>query len=187
MPLQRLSDLREPPVAGRFYLVPFVRFTYLGHLDRWPVIGPMHTDLRHFNFPEPHYHVDARFLTARQVARVKAFARFTTFDGLSEDKTLAGIVGGHPLAKRRREEVALPKHRPSLMRRKCRSAVALHVHGARNPVKALRADYTDPAMPITKADGRQLCPHRKVDLSSFPPDEHGIVTCPLHGLRVRCA
>jgi nitrite reductase/ring-hydroxylating ferredoxin subunit len=49
------------------------------------------------------------------------------------------------------------------------------------------ARYGKIAEPIRAKGGRLLCPHRKVDLSNFPPDENGIVVCPLHGLRVRCA
>lgn len=48
------------------------------------------------------------------------------------------------------------------------------------------ADYlpelTDQYRNKTLVEGR-YCPHRRADLTSIPPDENGIVTCPLHRLR----
>ena len=28
-----------------------------------------------------------------------------------------------------------------------------------------------------------MCPHRGIDLSGITPDDAGVITCPLHGLR----
>lgn len=28
-----------------------------------------------------------------------------------------------------------------------------------------------------------ICPHRGADLSHCPPDEHGVVECPMHGVK----
>ena len=37
---QRIDELREPPVVGRFYLVPTVRYPYFREkLEDWPVLG----------------------------------------------------------------------------------------------------------------------------------------------------
>lgn len=168
-----LSALRTPPVPGLFYLVPVVNFIYCGMKGDWPVLGPMHTDVEHFNFPSPHYHVDPRFLTANQVRRLEGYY----------GQTLAAVTGSIPLSRR---DATLPKGRPGLKRKRCRSAETPYVHGGRAPVIALRADFPDPAVPIRKPDGRLLCPHRKVDLSNLVPDDSGVVTCPLHGLRVDC-
>lgn len=173
----KLAELREPPIVGRFYLVPVVPYIYCGKEGDWPVLGPMHTDVEHFNFPYRHYHVDPRFLTERQVLQVTEYYR-------PFRHSLAAVVGGSPLNNRGRP---LPKGRPTLKRRRCRSAETQYVHGNELPVINLRATFSDPAEPIRKPDGRLLCPHRKVDLSSFERDEGGIVTCPLHGLRVKCA
>ena len=169
-----LSSLREPPVPGRFYMVPVVPYTYLKYKGEWPVLGAMHTDVAHFNFPHVHYHVDPRFLTKRQVEQV---------EGYYSVWSLAAVTQGQPLHRR---DEPLPKGRPILKRRKCRSIETPYAHDDKAPVLALRADYSDSALPIAKPDGRLLCPHRKVDLSSLVPDEQGIVTCPLHGLRVDC-
>ncbi len=174
-----LADLREPPVIGRFYMVPVVDdYPYLSRWDQWPVLGPKHTDIAHFNFPDQHYHLDARFLTARQ-------RQFLTRRGLPWSKTdpVAAIVQASPLNYR---GIPLPSGRPRLARRKCTGLCVPYIFADRTPVKAMRADYPSPAHPIRKPDGRLLCPHRKVNLSSFAPDADGNVTCPLHGLIVQC-
>lgn len=173
-----LSTLREPPVVGRYYMVPVIRnYPYFGKVGTWPVLGPLHSDKEHFNFPWPHYHIDIRFLTAREAAFIDRM-------GSIYGRSLIGEVQAKPLYSH-----GEPPHkgRPALARRKCTREAALYVYGAQAPVKALRADYPDPAPAIARPDGRLLCPHRKVDLSSFAPDANGVVVCPLHGLRVQCA
>lgn len=170
-----LADLREPPVVGKFYMVPAIEnYPYHGRVDSWPVIGPMHTDADFFDFRSAHYHVDARFITTRQ-------EHFLL--NRSPLYSLEAIVGGYPLSSRGDE---LPKGRPKLVRRKCRRAIYGYAYGGMEAVQRMRHHYGDPAAPIRLQDGRLLCPHRKVDLSQFPADAEGIVTCPLHGLRVRC-
>lgn len=174
-----LSSLREPPVVGRYYQVPVIEdYIYFNRRDRWPVLGPLHTDKEHFGFTSPHYHVDARFLTARQRAYV---ARQVAFHHLSDP--VSGATQGFPLNRR---EEPLPPGRPHLARLKCTQVMIPYLFGHQKPVQALRGDYSFPALPIRKPDGRLLCPHRKVDLSTFLPDEQGRVTCPLHGLVVQC-
>lgn len=173
MDVRKLSDLREPPVVGQFYMVPVIReYPYFGKMDTWPVIGPRHTDDDFFNFPMPHYHIDARFLTKAQVRHIE-----TDYRGL------VAWVGSSPLAHR---DIPVPTGRPVLARRKCRAASYGYSHGERDQVRALNAHYAEPEA-IRLADGRLLCPHRKADLSQFPAGADGMVTCPLHGLRVRCA
>lgn len=173
-----LSDLREPPVVGRFYMVPVVRdYPWHGKCDTWPVLGPLHSDEEHFNFPWPHYHLDVRFLSARLTA-------FVACRAYGSPPNIFSAAQSAPLHHR---DITLPKGRPALARLKCMRTEVPYVHGFRPQVRALRADYPDPAPAIARKDGRLLCPHRKVDLSSFAPDADGVVTCPLHGLRVQCA
>ena len=174
----RLSDLREPPVPGRFYLVPVIRsYPYCGLVGDWPVIGPKHEDRAHFNFPFPHYHVDARFVSATMERRLDAQMR------LRQLSKVQSLVGAAPLQSR---GSTFPKGRPQLKRLRCREPHYGYSWGHMEAVQALRADYGNPAQPIRRPDGRVLCPHRKVDLSQFPADADGVVTCPLHGLRVKC-
>lgn len=184
-----LADLREPPVFGRFYMVPTVTYRLRGLISDWPVIGPIHTDHDHINFPHLHFHLDGRFLNARErkairdvwwgpevavnAAVVVQPIRFDKQTDESYARDLAAYGG----------EIA---RRPTLRKRRCVSST--YRWAADDLAKwrpALQADYGEPAKAICKRDGRKLCPHRKVDLSQFPADADGIVTCPLHGLRVR--
>lgn len=186
-----LSDLREPPVVGRFYMVPVVRFPWFNMEADWPVLGPMHTDAEFFGFNRRHYHVDIRFLSQYRLRWASVFLRDDLATG---DLVLdaARVATGHPVNHLHRE---LPDGRPPLKRLKCTLAHA--PFGFADDLdrpkfkpgfgfEALRAAYPNPALAIVRKDGRLLCPHRKVDLSSFAPDADGVVTCPLHGLRVQC-
>ena len=66
--IQRIDDLREPPVVGRFYMVPTVRYKWRYRMSDWPVIGPRHNDAMLLNFKPMHYHVDGRFITNAEYA-----------------------------------------------------------------------------------------------------------------------
>ncbi|WP_226018660.1 hypothetical protein [Novosphingobium sp. FKTRR1] len=184
-----LSDLRSPPVVGRFYMVPVIRdFYWHGIKHDWPVLGPMHTDVDHFNFPYPHYHVDIRFLTKALMRRV---ASKWGYASVADDLVAraASVATCYPLMKVMfplPAHAPLPLGRPPLARKFCSTSVVPFTLQDRKPFPALRAAYPDPAPAIRRMDGRLLCPHRKVDLSTFAPDAAGVVTCPVHGLRVQC-
>lgn len=179
--MERIEDLRKPPVIGKFYLVPTVFYNYMGIDAAWPVIGPKHNDDKFLNFPYLHYHVDARFITETLWRRL---------DRSGYDAT--DVVTRRPLCS-----LACPRvykngiaqrasHPPRLwaVKRCARhwepypqgdqpSVMRLHHHFA-----GQQADYKD---------GQWLCPHRQVGLGSLVPDDDGFVTCPLHGLRINCA
>lgn len=189
---QLLSDLRESPVVGQFYLVPVVRHQWHGKLADWPVIGPMHTDREFFSFPDKHYHVDHRFLGAKETAfAFRQVPRRHRAGGA--DTAIALICSGYPLAETR-QYGKLPAGRPRLARRRCarphtRTPILHHMTEAmRSEFRAHYGDNGDTAALAAPAikleDGRRLCPHRKVDLSSLPTSSDGVVTCPLHGLKV---
>lgn len=167
----RLSDLREPPVVGRYYMVPVIDYMYLGRRDTWPAIGPRHNDAELIGFPYAHWHVDVRFLTARQVKRMCLRG------------SVEMVAARYPLCT---IGVELPA-KTRLVKRRCRAASWEYNVARKRPwEEAFDEAFGKIAEPIRLRDGRLLCPHRKVDLSQFPPDADGIVTCPLHGLRVRC-
>lgn len=175
--MERLADLREPPVVGRFYLVPVIRsFVYTGRLDDWPVIGALHSDADFFNFKDVHYHVDARFLTKAQ------HSYLTSGWGDPDCYTIEHIVGSKPLAH---NYISMPKGRPPLVRRKCQRVTYGHAFGHRKEVVALCKHFAGRLDAIALADGRKLCPHRRADLTQFPVEPDGTVLCPLHGLRIR--
>lgn len=181
-----LSDLREPPVVGRYYMVPVVGHFYEHIEGRWPVLGPLHEDKAFLNFDYLHYHVDLRFLTVEQITRLKTkqFLRKPK-GGLVREMTIEEIVGMKPLSE---YFGRLARGRPELAKLRCRTSEWVFPYGENRKVGRLRRYYgaRKPAEPLRLADGRLLCPHRKVDLSTFAPDKHGVVVCPLHGLRVQC-
>jgi hypothetical protein len=183
-----LSDLREPPKVGHWYMVPVVRYEWHGILDDWPVLGPLHADAEFFGFPHKHYHCDARFLTYRQ-AQIGVSSLSYELSHLSRPERVAFACLAWPLSDRpdwkdRKGPPTelVPRHRPKLKRLRCSRlgvGVSLGIVGGKG-LKAtteMHRHYGDPAPPIRLADGRLLCPHRKAD---------GVVTCPLHGLRVQC-
>jgi len=180
---KRLADLREPPVVGRFYLVPVIRdYPWNGRRGTWPVLGPLHEDAEFFKFGAAHYHVDARFISNRAAKWAAGHipGRYASKD---VERDLALAATAIPLCSRGSD---LPKGRPELAVRRCyRSDVRTPFRGiAVDQMAAMAKRYGDPAPAIRLADGRLLCPHRKVDLSQFPADADGVVVCPLHGLRV---
>ena len=64
--IERADHMTEPLVKGQFYLVPTVYGKWWASEPRpWPVIGAMHTDPEFFDFREPHYHIDARFVAQK--------------------------------------------------------------------------------------------------------------------------
>jgi hypothetical protein len=182
-----LSDLREPPTVGKFYMVPAVHYAWHDHTKHWPVLGPLHEDSEFFGFDNHHYHIDMRFVTASECRFALRKLPFFARSG-DPEIDIGTVFSGIPLANR---NTPVPTGRPQLRRMRCARAykgtrllqsllVAVAIEAA------LQERYGSPAEPIHLRDGRKLCPHRKVDLSQYTPDAEGIVTCPLHGLRVRC-
>jgi hypothetical protein len=176
-----LSALREPPIVGRYYMVPVVRHWFSERLLDWPVLGCLHHDREHIGFQPLHYHFDGRFLSYRQYEIVcEGSWHLPPLAGLNAS-VLHEANNPYWLGRFR----PLPR-RPELRRRRCNRAIQEWVVAEQAVKWGLAEAYGLPAEPIRRPDGRLLCPHRKADLSQFPPDADGIVTCPLHGLRVRC-
>lgn len=172
-----LSSLREPPIVGRFYMVPVIVDVCKEWPGAWPVLGPLHTDVDLFPaFPWPHYHLDFRFLTVAQERRLSSGWR-----------SALEAVGSFPISHRPEVDIHIPKGLPQLIKRKCRRPGYGYAFRERDHVGELERQYGVACKPITRPDGRKLCPHRKVDLSSFPPRPDGTVVCPLHGLTVQIA
>lgn len=173
MSIPLLSELRQPPVIGRYYMVPTVLYYWHGRLDHWPVIGPLHHD-HDIHFPHLHFHVDGRFLLKRDFDKLESGFR-------------AAEVSGSPVSE---NDFTLKRYgrlqrKPVLRKRRCSNLFYRWNIGAANDKnirEALNHKYDGHAIPLR--DGRLLCPHRKADLSQFPPDENGIVICPLHGMAV---
>ncbi|BAI71498.1 hypothetical protein AZL_008600 [Azospirillum sp. B510] len=169
--IQKVDELMEPPVVGRFYLVPTIEYPLSGKVGHWPVLGPKHTDAEHFGFPWEHYHIDTRFWSG---------AMQRTF-GAKKTEIRPGMATNYPLCTidfglTRR---AVP-HPPIEYRRlRCVAATITYQFAGLEPVLSLRRHMGEAAMVDT--DHGPICPHRGFRLGSVPAD--GIITCPLHGLR----
>ena len=162
--IERADRQTAPLIAGRFYLVPTVRAKWMNRLGDWPVIGPLHEDREILRFPDDHFHVDARFLPAsfQDPWRVSTYP-------------LHAYRGAPPLPA------------PILARRKCITPhVPWTVEWQRNtsPLYVLRARFA--GRQCIHGKGGWICPHRHASLGSIAP-EGGVITCPLHGLRIDAA
>jgi hypothetical protein len=201
--LQRIDRMTEPPVIGRFYLVPTVRYVYWGIEADWPVMGPLHDDREHLEFPYFHYHVDSRFISAALCRRL-ANAHF--YGGLEI------LFAGNPLHQRdlaagyvdKKEAMAMPAaklralgipHPPIVHRRRKmhrefvypRLEVEAIVKDRKAKDRSFLAMWAAHAgMVAQRGKHGLICPHRNYPLGNAKPDADGILTCPLHGLRI-CA
>lgn len=187
--LQRIDELTAPPVIGKRYLVPHVLYPWLHHGEHqprlWPVIGPKHDDDKHLQFPWQHYHVDGRFLNAREWALAGKYIAesyaippaFVT----GPETTIAGV----PLqrVKDHRDHSVIPHPEPVYRPRVCRRHVPYVslVTRAESPFLRLWAAFE--GKPCSRAGGVMICPHKGAPLSGIAPDADGNITCPLHGLR----
>lgn len=69
-----------PYEVGKKYRVPTIEGHWCGVFRSWPVIGPLHEDREHIKFDREHYHIDARFLSNRQMAVGDPFNHPLTLD-----------------------------------------------------------------------------------------------------------
>lgn len=183
--IQRVDELRAPPVVGQFYLVPTVRHHWYDSLGVWPVMGPKHEDAEHLQFDREHYHLDLRFLSPhterKLLQRAGDAAEFRGVTG--RGSKLAYICAANPVTQEWADE-PLPK--PIYLPKRCyRNEHAYPLPrsvGGRNPgFRNLHAAFAGRRCG-RDAGGRLICPHKGFALDSLVPDEHGRVVCPLHGL-----
>lgn len=167
--MDKVEDLQVPPIVGRYYLVPCVAIVVADFgwsRGFWPVIGPEHEDAKLLNFGQRHFHVDARFLSARQLAEVNRFRHGVFSNPICT--TSWGV--GRRLSGWRA---------PALRRRLCQREQPAY------PADGLPERY--PQLPAAFAQARVKCgrcPHKGLPLSSLPREPGtDIVTCPGHGLR----
>ena len=191
MTTPRIEDITGTPIEGEWYLVPTVRGKWHGSGRRWqvadwPIIGPPHNDKADFNFEPMHYHVDGRFV-ALSIQRHLFNGTFDERpagvpDGLLHPGKPTHWLHASPLQTNPRCNAAgLPA--PVWRRRRCVHARIPYPLGDVPAFKALRIRWSNkPAR--RDADGHVVCPHRKVSLRNIAPDPDGMITCPLHGLRI---
>lgn len=169
--IPRIDAIEGQPVVERFYLVPTVLAEWHGRMATWPVIGPKHHDAHCLKFEWMHYHLDARFVSSS--SNDLHFWRSVTASPLM---TSSGI-----------NPDGLPE--PVWLRRKCRRLA--------NPYQAEIYNYAELSggapwkCHFAEWVGRQakrdsrgwICPHRNVSLAGQPIVD-GVITCPLHLLRI---
>ena len=162
-----VAGAMQRPVVGRFYEVPCIRvWTCADAKDGYgwvPVIGPLHADAEHLNFPYQHYHIDWRFVTA--VAFKRSLNR--------PSKQVHGQVVTNTHGQHKIDG-------PLVMRRK-RCAREMPEFQARPHSAPWGQLERAQAKACNKLKPGNICPHRGIDLTSFRrPD--GTAVCPGHGL-----
>jgi hypothetical protein len=162
--IHRIDELSEPPIAGRFYLVPCVHGMWCGKMGDWPVMGPKHDDARFLDFPWKHYHLNRFFLDIEDA--INALTKL-----LHE-----------PLNK------SIGLSAPVLQRRKCvvSPLLGIPVADVRRGIYSHRwiAMWNHYANRQCKRGAGWICPHKGLDLGPIAPSADDYIICPLHGLRV---
>lgn len=170
--MKRVTDLSSPPEVGRYYLVPTVAGKVFELWSNWPVVGRLHEDSQYISFPWQHYHLDPRFLSARE-AKVTGgpFLMFGAPLQQNEDFN-EHLTSARVIFRRRQCHRPMPPH-------PCQDDTYESMTG--KPVwwlPSLEDAYQD-----AQLKPGLVCPHRGASLASMPVDDDGCVTCPLHGLR----
>ena len=180
-PPPSLHALAHPPEPGLWYRVPAMSYRWHNMPAcpelLWPVIGPEHADAEHFNTPALHYHFDARFIGPRHLSSIR---RSCGFDRIWH--TLLGTVIQGP---RIGEAPRAPLPRPRLERMRCERQSVVYPHGHQNAVVGINSEFA--GRRARRGRHGWICPHRAVPLGTHLPDAAGVVTCPLHGLRIDAA
>jgi hypothetical protein len=183
MTLQNIDEMSEPPVVGRFYMVPtvyasWVQFSARGAKHIWPVLGPKHDDAKELHFEAVHFHVDARFVSAAVWRRLRDPVR---------------SVSGAPVCATGRRGEAVNDLTVTYRRRQCLRQSPGHL-GTRadeslSPnrlVDTIFGKMWDNYLGKQCPKGPQgwICPHKGLALGSIQPESDGTIVCPLHGLRI---
>lgn len=171
----RITELSEPPVIGRFYMVPTVRWEWADWERDWPVFLPRHDDVDFFKVAQAHFHVDPRFVPERIWRHLDRNLWKSALERVQSVPIWRHAHG--PWSDREPPE-------PVWRRRKCRRVHLRYAYGYQAPPQAIRAHYAGQTCPRNRFGW--VCPHKRVSLGSIAPDG-GIIVCPLHGLRIRAA
>lgn len=183
MNLDRITNLSAPPVVGKHYLVPTVYWLWEGYTPRhWPVFLPKHSDARFFNFADEHYHPDPRFIWADAW---RSMSRPGFFEPRGGDAAALNLCQRRPLATHRFGDFAKPLPEVTWRPMTCKRLAAAYQHGDKPGVAEIRQHYA--GQTCKRARSGWVCPHQHVPMGSLEADEAGVLTCPLHGLRIRAA
>lgn len=173
--VQHIDEIEGPVVVGRFYWVPTVAGQWFTYSGEWPVIGPKHNDKHCLNFHLTHYHLDARFLPAqgRKPGNVDFWMMVMSAPLCESDRLNAPGLPAPVLKKLKARRVQNP----------CQSHC---YHRAINSstFSCLHDEFA--GRQSKRDDHGWVCPHRNVPLASQPVVD-GVITCPLHLLRIDAA
>jgi hypothetical protein len=188
MTLQRADRLKELPVVGQWYLVPAILWKRGSHVSFaggseeavlrelqlpgakwWPVWGSKHRDVEHFGFDNLHYHIDPRFLTKRHWSefRNSFFSRSPLQQVQAMPLNHVDLKSGPP--------------KPQLRRMRCTMAHSEWGHADAKTVVKFNEAYD--GQQCAKGKRGFICPHKLFPLGSVQAVD-GVITCPLHGLRI---
>jgi hypothetical protein len=162
--LEHIDTLTAPPVIGKRYLVPTVRGRWRDKIRNWPVMGGLHEDRRFFNFPHLHYHLDGRFFPTNVLGSLLQQILNNPLTGVfnyGPDFPLGPVVWRNSVCRYNTE---LPRE-----------------FSESGPVTALTKSLANTQ--CRRKESGWICPHRGFALGSVPVHD-GIITCPLHGLRI---
>lgn len=174
--MKRIDELSEPPVVGKFYLVPMARELWFNSNGIWPILLPFHEDAEIISFGWDHAHIDRRFLTPRQWECARRNHYYSSAER-SADAMPLSRYSTDPQTKRGE---ARPRPAVEWKRRRCYREITPHA------ARTVPAHWL-PALESAYADCRLkpglICPHRGAHLGSMPVDADGNVVCPMHGLK----
>lgn len=166
--IQKVSDLKGPPVIGKFYLVECVKMNDGGKGLWLPIIGGVHTDIdilpRLTGRDGLHWHRDPRFSPKRELTPSRlGFHSPEVFE-------LAKIIFKFP-------EGSITGRETRLEKRKCLRSMPEH------------PKHSNVSGVVEKTHvGRNVlcgkCPHKGFPLESLPKDASGHVICSGHGLKI---
>lgn len=164
MTIQRVDNMTEAPIVGRYYLVRCVKWGL--RPSWWPVTGPVHEDAE-LGIPHQHLHHDVRFMN--------------DFECRSEDVE-------HVLWKVLRTDLITGIDVTSLQyrKRKCQRVQPVFpmptTSSTSGRFEAHQQRHVGMVAGMVAKDCR-TCPHRGMRLTALPVEADGGVTCPGHGLR----
>lgn len=171
--IQKVADLTEEPVVGKFYLVECVTTTTDGTAFI-PVAGVEHSD-PDLKVAQIHLHRDPRFMSDRYLSRFGyAGRRLSNLHAIDSAGELAAIILVDFIVKRK------------LLRRRCyrKMPVFPDIRRLESFPKSspIWTEFHNNYIGRKALCGR--CPHKGMPLESLPQDKDGNVICNGHGLKV---
>lgn len=186
MSIPRSDRLKQPPVVGKWYMVPCILWSRRGgiigsteeellhnlqtHAGKkwWPVWGIKHNDVEHFHFANLHYHIDPRFLTKDHLVEVGYTEHaYRLKDVQSGPINHTALISGPP--------------KPTFRRMRCSMDHSEWQFSEGKAVIALNEAFVGKLCGSGKRGF--VCPHKHFPLGSVKAI-NGVVTCPLHGMRI---